>query len=157
MRNGKEMRKYKRILVATDFSPVSRLAATEGIELAKHYGAELIFLHIVEHFPEHLPHYRIAHEEMDPEHFIMDRAQKDLDKLCADLGATQARREVRLTTHSARAEIVNFSTEHDIGLIVIGARGRNTLIDILSGSTATGVVRGAPCDVFVVHERDEAP
>lgn len=150
------MGNYKRILVATDFSPVSRLAATKAIELAGYYDAELIFLHIVEHFPEHLPHYRIAHEEMDPEHFIIDRAEKDLEKLCQELGAADALREVRLTTHSAKAEVVRFSTERDIELIVIGARGRNNLIDMLSGSTATGVVRAAPCDVFVVHERKGA-
>jgi len=142
--------------VATDFSPVSRLAAMKAIELAKYYQAELIFLHIVEHFPEHLPHYRIAHEEMDPEHFIIDRAEKDLEKLCHELGAADALHEVRLTTHSAKAEVVRFSIEHGVELIVIGARGRNSLIDILSGSTATGVVRAAPCDVFVVHERNDA-
>lgn len=149
------MRKYDRILVATDFSAVSEIAATEGVELAKHYGAEFIVLHIVEHFPEHLPHYRIAHEEMDPEQFIMDRARKDLDALCDRLGISTATREVRLTTHSAKSEIVSYAAEHGVGLIVIGARGRHSLIDILSGSTATGVVRAAPCDVFVMHEREE--
>lgn len=148
------MRKYKRILVATDFSAVSEIAVREAVELASHYGAELIFLHVVEHFPEHLPHYRIAHEDMDPEQFILDRARKDLDALCDRLGIADGKREVRLTTHSAKAEIVSFATEQKVGLIVIGSRGRHSLIDILSGSTATGVVRAAPCDVFVMHEQE---
>ncbi len=111
-----------------------------------------MFLHVVEHFPEHLPHYRIAHEEMDPQQFIMDRAQKDLDALCESLGASKAAREVKLSGQSAKNEIVNFAKERDIGLIIIGARGRHNLIDILSGSTATGVVRAAQCDVFVMRE-----
>lgn len=147
------MQNYNRILVATDFSPVSEIAAKEGIEFAKQRNAGLILLHVVEHFPEHLPHYQIAHEEMDPQEFIMDRAKKDLAALADRLGMAEAIKEVRLTTHSAKSEIIKFASEEQVDLIVIGARGRNRLIDILSGSTATGVVRAAPCDVFVVHDR----
>lgn len=145
------MGKYKQILVATDFSPVSEVAAKEAVEFAERYGSELIFLYIIEHFPQHLPHYRIAHEDMDPEHFIIDRAEKDLAALCARLGKPDASQEVRLTTHSAKAEILKAAKELDVELIFVGARGHN-LLDILSGSTATGVVRGAPCSVFVVQE-----
>ncbi len=147
------MQNYNRILVATDFSPVSEIAAKEGIEFAKQRNAGLILLHVVEHFPEHLPHYRIAHEDMDPQEFIMDRAEKDLAALSEKLGMTDAIKEVRLTTHSAKTEIIKFATDEKVDLIVIGARGRSSFIDILSGSTATGVVRTAPCDVFVVHDR----
>ena len=150
------MRKYGRILVATDFSAVSEIAAAEGVELADRYGAELIFLHVVEHFPEHLPHYRIAHEGMDPQQFIIDRAEKDLAAVCKRLGKPDAIREVRLTAHSAKAEIVQFTSERGIGLIVIGARGRRGLIEIMSGSTATGVVRAALCDVLVIRDQADA-
>ena len=145
------MPKYTRVLVATDFSDVSEVAAKEAVEFAERYGSELIFLHVVEHFPQHLPHYRIAHEDMDPEHFILDRAEKDLVALCARLGKPDATREVRLTTHSAKVEILKVAEDLDVELIFVGARG-HSLIDILSGSTATGVVRGAPCAVFVVQE-----
>ena len=76
------MKKYQRILTATDFSSVSEVAAAQAIDLAKHYQTELTFLHVVEHFPEHLPHYKIAHEEKDPQEFLIDRSGKDLEKLC---------------------------------------------------------------------------
>ena len=59
------MKKYQHILTATDFSAVSKIAAQQAIDLAEHYEAELTFLHVVEHFPEHLPHYHMAREEMD--------------------------------------------------------------------------------------------
>ena len=51
---------------------------------------------------------------------------------------------------------VHFARSESIELIVIGARGRHMLIDILSGSTATGVVRAARCDVYVIQEREES-
>ena len=150
------MRKYERILVATDFSPVSELAVRQAIEIADKYGSELTIVHVVEHFPEHLPHYRIAHEEMDPQQFIIDRAEKDLAALCERLGKADAIKEVRLTTHSAKAEIVHFASERKIGLIVVGGHGRQGLIDMLSGSTATGVVRAASCDVLVIRDTEES-
>jgi universal stress protein A len=145
------MKKYRHIMTATDFSPVSEIAAAQAIDLAKHYQAELSFLHVIEHFPEHLPHYKMAHVGKDPREFLTDRAEADLAKLCQKLGLADAKREVRLTTHSAKAEILEFVEAYDIDLIVIGARGQTGLIDRLAGSTATGVVRAVPCDVFVVH------
>ena len=145
------MKKYRHILTATDFSAVSKVAAQQAIDLAEHYEAELTFLHVVEHFPEHLPHYKIAHEDKDPQEFLIDKADNDLAEMCRGLGHAEARREVILTTHSAKVEIVNYIEAHNIELLVIGARGRHSLIDRFSGSTATGVVRAAVCDVFVVH------
>ena len=44
------MKDYQRILVGTDFSDPSISAARRGAELARHYGATLILLHVVEHF-----------------------------------------------------------------------------------------------------------
>lgn len=145
------MHKYKHILVPTDFSELSEMAAAQAIDLATHYDAKLTLLHVVEHFPEHLPHYRMSEVDMDPEQFLIDRAEKDLKGLSKRLGAKNAERKVKLTTHSAKAEIVEFAKAHDIDLIVLGARGREKLTDFLSGSTATGIVRASPCDVFTVH------
>lgn len=145
------MKEYRHILIATDFSPVSETAARQAIDIAEHYQAALTFLHVVEHFPEHLPHYKIAHEDMDPQEFLIDRARSELRALCAKLGRADARQEVSLTSHSAKSEIVGFVESHAIDLIVIGARGRHSLIDRFVGSTATGVVRAAVCDVFIVH------
>ncbi len=149
------MRNYKRVLVPTDFSPASRLAAEEGVEFARQRNAELVLLNVVEHFPEHLPHYQIAHEEKDPQEFILDRAQKDLASLADELGAPDATKEVRVTKQSAKAEILRFASDENVDLIVIGSRGRDSLLDRLSGSTATGVVRSAPCNVYVVQDHED--
>ena len=152
------MRKYEHLLLATDFSDISRVAAQQAVDLAEHYGARITFLHVVEHFPEHLPHYHMIGdgEQMDPEEFLIDRAKKDLQDLCTELAPNAtAAQEVRLTKHSAKAEIVDFAKHNDVDLIVLGARGRRNLLDMLSGSTATGVARAAPCDTFVVNAATE--
>lgn len=147
------MHRYRNILVAIDFSEISEAAAEQAFDLADHYDAELTLLHIIEHFPRHLPHYRMSGEDKDPEEFLRDRSREDLDAICARLDGQNVRREVRLTTHSAKAAILQFAKEHDIDLIVLGARGHQSLADYIAGSTAAGVVRTAPCDVLTVCER----
>ncbi|MEN8130679.1 MAG: universal stress protein [Pseudomonadota bacterium] len=145
------MHTYKHILVPIDFSKISEMAAGQAIELAKCYRARVTLLHVVERFPEHLSHYHMSHEQMEPKEFLIDRAEKDLTDLSARVGIKDAAKEVVLSHHSAKTEIVRFVESHDIDLIVLGARGRHGLTDLLGGSTATGVVRVAPCDVFTVR------
>jgi len=148
------MHKYKHILVPIDFSERSKVAARQAMDLATHYKAKLTFLHVVEHFPEHLPHYEMSEVNMDPEEFVIDRAGKDLEELATRLGDKEVLREVKLTSHSAKMEIITFAKANDVDLVVLGARGRDTLTDLLSGSTATGVVRAAPCDVLAIHRTE---
>ena len=145
------MKKYERILVAVDFSEISEHAAHRAAELARFYQARLIYLNVVEHFPEHLPHYHISRDEMDPEEFILDRTGSDLREMRDRVGLEGAETEVRLCRRSAKAEVLNFAEENEIDLIVLGSRGQHPLTKMLAGSTATGIVRAARCDVFTVR------
>ena len=147
------MKEYRSVMVAVDFSELGDFAAQRAVELAGFYRARLIFLHVIEHFPEHLPHYQMSGEGegMDPEEFLVDRAKKDREKLCDKLGCSDADKAVRITRHSAKGELLKFVEENDIDLIVMGSRGRHRLNELLAGSTATGVVRSANCDVFTVR------
>ena len=90
-------------------------------------------------------------ENKDPEEFLIDRAKRDLKEIGLQLGEKDIAQEVILSTHSAKTELVKYVENHDIDLIVLGARGRHGLTDLLGGSTATGVVRAAPCDVLAVR------
>ena len=135
------MEKYSKILAAVDFSDVSKAAAAEAAGLAKRYGAKLVLLNVVEHFPEHLPHYHMSEEDMDPQEFLIDRAKKDLGQLAGKIGTQEAELVVKLTTHSAKVEILNYVEKTDVDLIVIGTVGRTSLADLVGGSTASALVR----------------
>lgn len=145
------MNNYERILTAIDFSDISKHAARRAVELAGFYQAKLIFMHVIEHFPEHLSHYHISGEEKDPEEFLVDRAGNDLRDLCTQLGAEDSEQIVRLTKHSAKNEILEYVRENHADLIVLGSHGHHRLTELLAGSTATGIVRAAACDVFIVR------
>jgi universal stress protein A len=146
---------YHHILVPIDFSELSEVAAEQAIYIARCFNISVTLLHVVEHFPEHLPHYQMSEEGMDPEHFLLNRARNDLEALARRLQIEDGHQDVVLSTHSAKTEIVKYVTDHKIDLIVLGARGRHGLADLLGGSTATGVVRASPCDVLTVVQRTD--
>jgi nucleotide-binding universal stress UspA family protein len=51
--------------------------------------------------------------------------------------------------------IVEVAREHKASTIVVGSRGLSGLRARLDGSTSKGVVKHAPCPVFVVHDAGE--
>jgi len=57
---------------------------------------------------------------------------------------------VSLSPHAAWHEIVHFAGENNADLIVLGCHGHHGITALL-GSTASGVVNHAPCDVIAVR------
>jgi universal stress protein A len=143
------MRDYQRILVGTDFSEASMAAAHRGADLAHRYGASLLLLHVIEHFPEDIPNDPIAPENRDSSTFYRERALETLADLAEKIGHKNALQEVVTSTGSARYEIRILAESERIDLIVVGSHGSG-VVDVF-GSTAMGVIYDAPCDVMVVR------
>ena len=141
---------YKNILVAADFSSAGEKAVKMADTLASRFGASLTILHVLEHFPVDLPVSMIPPEDIDPEEFLTNRARGNLEELSTRIGHPDAKREVVVSTHSARREIVNYAQRHGIDLIVVGSYGKDG-IQGRTGSTANSVMRTANIDVLVVH------
>ena len=59
--------------------------------------------------------------------------------------------EFETASHSLSNEICDYAKEHEIGLIVIGAKIHSALHDLLLGNLTAKVVDKAPCPVTVVH------
>ena len=145
------MKDFQRILVGTDFSEASMIAARRGADLARHYGAGLIVLHVIEHFPEDMPNDPIVPETCDPATFYLEHARKNLAELAEKIGYKNSVQEVVTSTGSARYEIRRLAGKERVDLIIVGSRGGGLLHAF--GSTAMGVLYDAPCDVMVVREK----
>lgn len=143
------MRDYQRILVGTDFSEASMTAARRGADLAQRYGANLILLHVIEHFPEDMPNDPIVPENLDPATYYSERARENLAELAEKLGHENAAQEVITSTGSARYEIRCLAEKERVDLIVVGSQGGGLLHAF--GSTTMGVIYDPPCDVMVVR------
>ncbi len=142
------------ILVATDFQPASETALRYGRALAGKFGARLHVLHVTEaNFLAMASAYGYASVPVGVQQDIEAAALKQIERLLTD----EERRThqwiaTTVTAGSPAAAIVDYSTRHEIDLLVLGTHGRGALSHILMGSVAERVVRMAPCPVLTVRD-----
>ena len=137
---------YERVLVAIDHSEVAQRALAAAKDLALLSKGEVWVLHLREKEVIAQMGDVPSESEADAESPI-SAAVEALTKA----GVT-AHGEVRDTTfgHAAR-EIMEDAKEHDVGVIVMGTRGRSDLGGLVLGSTAHKVIHLADRPVLVVR------
>ena len=137
---------YERVLVALDHSDVAQRALAAARDLALLSKGEVWVLHLRER--EVIAQMGDVPSESAAEAGSpVSAAVEELTKA----GVT-AHGEVRNTTygHAAR-EIMADAKEHDVGVIVMGTRGRSELAGLVVGSTAHKVIHLADRPVLVVR------
>lgn len=135
---------YGRILVPTDGSDHSDLAAEHAVDLAEQFGATVDALFVVE---EAGPkgHWDFAVENQEAV------GEQALDSVAAlgDERGVQVERHLR--RGKPAAEIVDAAADYGVGLIVMGTQGRTGFSRIASaGSTTERVVRLTAVPTMVV-------
>ena len=137
---------YERVLVAVDHSEVAQRALAAARDLALLSKGEVWVLHLREREV-------IAQMGDVPSESAADAGSpvKAAVEELTKAGVT-AHGEVRDTTygHAAR-EIMEDAKEHDVGVIVMGTRGRSELTGLVLGSTAHKVIHLADRPVLVVR------
>lgn len=148
------MEGYRNILLATDFSEHSEVAAKRAVDLAQRYGAKLTLFHVVEFFaPEIIPNDWIeAAGKERLEAYLTRDARKSLSEFADRVGARDAQQVVISSSRYPWYEILRFTKERDVDLIVLGSHGRHGF-DVLLGSTTSAILQRAHCDVLVVRGR----
>lgn len=142
---------YKRILVAIDFSAINRVAVERAVNLAKQDKCELILLHIIEHFPvDGGPLSTVFKYNTEPDDALAQHVRAKMDELKQTLDFQDLQTEFRITSKSARHEILRYAKVHDVDLIVVAPHGQGIIGTL--GSTAMGVLNNAVCDVLSVRE-----
>ena len=143
---------YKRILVSTDGSDISRKAAETAVALAKATGGELLTISVKEPFPYS------AISEMQPvppqeffdaqERIARERVQGVLDVAKAAGVACQAHTVEALHPWEA---ILDHAKNQNADLIVMASHGRRGLTALLLGSETQKVLTHSSIPVLVVR------
>ena len=144
----------KKILFPTDFSGGSANALPYAADMAKHYGAKLYLLHVIQDIAEATGWY-VPHVSLDELYRDIEKnAAKEMDRY----GVEELRgiKDIERIVVKGRPydEILKFARENKADLIVIGTHGRKGLDRVIFGSTAEKVVRDAPCPVLSVRLPD---
>jgi len=143
------MENYRHILLAIDFTDGGTLVIQRAQDLVAKYQARLSLVHVVENLPIGDASYGpIVPFDFDLTGQMVDAARQRMTKLAESLGVPEVQRWVELG--SAKTEIIRVAEEQGVDLIVVGSHGRHGFA-LLLGSTATGVIHHARCDVLAVR------
>lgn len=140
----------------TDFSKRSLAAAEYALELASQYNAKLHILHVLEKTP---PVLAIRSFDLSEEKIIESIENDAKESMEAAIKSINNEKNVELVPVIRKGidyeEIVKYSEENDIDVIVIATKGRTGLMHTLIGSVAEKVVRHASCPVLVITPKEK--
>jgi nucleotide-binding universal stress UspA family protein len=145
---------YDRIVVPTDGSASSRPAIDHAIELATVHDATIHALYVV-----NIASFSGVPTEGSWEgvsHALEREGEEALDKVEAACDAHEVPVERLRLEGRPSQRIVEYATEEDGDLIVMGTHGRGGLDRLLLGSVAERVVRSAPVPVMTVQAGEES-
>src|SRR5882762_9687895 len=152
----------KKILVPTDFSKPSIIAAEVAVDIAGKYGADVIFLNVVEEATggSFNVEGEVSKGNMEDRLFtfkMIEKAKRQLDKMISDprFDGVKVKGELRVGNpfHGIRTII----TEQKVDLVVMGTSGRSKLEEMLVGSNTVRVIRYARCPVLTVQKKPATP
>jgi len=141
---------YKNILLPTDFSAHSDMAAKRARQIAEQHGAHLHVLHAVEDFVYYNEAYDpvVAEIPLPQDDILMQRAIEQMQKFC-ERNELDRNTEIETQWGSPKWSIVSWANEKNIDLIIMGSHGRHG-IERLLGSVSNSVLHKARCDVLIV-------
>ncbi len=147
------MKQYNKILIATDGSEHVKKAVTHAIELANLYKAELHAVYVMDIKTDYGPKSYLSTDISNEglERFLGQEGDAAI-KCIEDLAENEdlAIEKWILKGHPAE-EILKFSEEHSIDLIVMGTLGRSGIEKFLLGSVAEKVIRNSRIPVLIVR------
>ena len=138
---------YSRVLVAVDLTEECKLVADRAKEIADMNGAELHLIHVIE--PINLSYGGdIPMDVSAVQDSITAQTQSYISEFSAQYDIVADHQH--LVFGRPEREIHRFAIDNDMDVIVVGSHGIHGLA-LLFGSTANGVLHGAPCDIIAVR------
>jgi nucleotide-binding universal stress UspA family protein len=144
------MFKIKNILLPTDFSKISLTAAEYAIELADQYKAKLHVLNVLEKTP---PILAIRSLDVSREKIIESIDADAQEHLKECIKKIKKIKDVEIVAAIQKGidyeEIIKYSKDKKIDMIVIATHGRTGILHTLLGSVAEKVIRYSKIPVLV--------
>jgi nucleotide-binding universal stress UspA family protein len=138
---------FKNVLLATDFSSISKPALASAAAIASRYGAKIYIVHVIP--PE--PRVPIP---IEPSFAELDRERFEAELAMQAFGSGDQLKEIPHETLLPRGPIWPVLSElierDEIDLLVVGTHGRAGLRKLILGSVAEELFRQASCPVLTI-------
>lgn len=142
---------YSKIIAAVDLTDEAQDVLDQAKETALQNGAELSLLTVVKPINQVYGGFDVAAMSSDAALIEQDAIKQAEEKLAEHAKACGVPADRTFVGRGSPAfEIRQMAEQLEADLIVIGTHGRHGL-GLLLGSTANGVLHGAPCDVLTVR------
>jgi nucleotide-binding universal stress UspA family protein len=146
------MVRFERILCPTDFSKFAFRAADYAVALARHYDAEVHFLHVIPSTLIHPEQYPYVAEAVPLAPEFRERALERLDAFVALSRAEGVRTRFSVAEGAPVSAILKSAEDDGARLICLGTHGREGVERLVLGSVAEKVLRKSRCPVLTVSE-----
>lgn len=142
---------FKKIMIATDGSVCSRIAANKGIELARLSGGTVYAVYVIS-----MEYFSSMGMDFDWGR-VYEALKKDGEKAVSYVEGIGELEKVNVESillegHPA-TELVRYAEEEKMDIIVMGTVGRTGLDRLLLGSVAENVLKHSKIPVMVVREK----
>jgi universal stress protein A len=141
---------FKKILCPTDFSEASYKALGAADEIAKHFSAEILLVHVVEPLvtvPAGPTAFNVAEYQIQ----LVGSAKIGLEAVAKERFSKGVKVEQTVLEGGPAYQIVHLAEREQVDLIVIATHGQTGWRHLLFGSVAEKVVRLASCAVLTVQ------
>lgn len=150
------MAKYRKVLLAVDFSSDNEHIIEKAKQIVVDDGAELLLIHVNEPVMTAYPAGGMAAmstQAVALEEELRKVSEEKMKALAGKLDVPESRSF--LPYGRASSEIKRVAEEEGVDLIVIGTHGQHGF-QLILGSTANAVLHGVTCDVLAVRAREDA-
>jgi nucleotide-binding universal stress UspA family protein len=144
------MKNYRRILLATDFSPSAAPGFKEALDVARDSGAELLIAYAYE--PPNLDQQAATRPTVFDELSRKDRVEIDakLEPLLQQAQKQQIKARPLVLTGTPDEAIAEAARKNEVDLIIMGKPRRKGVARAVKGSVASHVISEATCPVMTV-------
>ena len=148
---------FKNILCPVDLKPRSKMALRKALNIAYQFNSKVLILNVNEEFSskKEMVMSRVSVSKLQNEFkSIALKAKDDMKNLVKELEVESVACEYVLRDGKASEVINRLADENNIDLVVMGTNGRDSIGDIILGSTAERVVKNLKCSVLVVPMKE---
>jgi nucleotide-binding universal stress UspA family protein len=147
-------REIKKILIPVDFTEYGEVALDEAAKLANLAKAEIFLIHVIESNPFMAIPVRESHLMFPTDADIEKYVQESMNILSKSFKKSSGiTPHINITTGRVYSEIIRFSEENQIDLIMMGTHGASGYKEVFIGSNAQRVVTISEIPVLTIQHK----
>jgi len=140
----------KTFLVPVDFSAVSEDVVNTAVSFARSFGAKVVLLHVIQP-PIVTSEYALPVDAVQEAITASEKsAESKFIPLTARFQSADLEAEAVIRHGPPVYAILEEATKVKADFIIMGSHGHGKIYDLLVGSTASGVIKGARCGVVIL-------